>query len=296
MQTSRFSSILGVLIGVAFSTAIHGQVPSQGAQVQGAQRALDRAVRGTPAVAVVLDARTGRAIAMVRLSDGVRAAPGSVLKPLFLTQALRSLLIHPQETVMCRRRLHIAGRDLDCTHPQGENVFDAEQSLAYSCNSYFAEMAKRFTPEIAVSMLSDYGAASSIARRPAGVEQIQLFVLGLDGVSITPIQLAEAYRRLAEELADAPPDSPMQAVERGLEDSVAYGMAHNAYVDGLSIAGKTGTASNTEQAWTHGWFVGFAPAKLPKVIIVVYLPRGNGADAAHIAQSFLSEYKGALVR
>ncbi len=46
---------------------------------------------------------------------------------------------------------------MDCTHPQSENAFDAEEALAYSCNSYFAEMAKRFTPEEAVNALGSYG-------------------------------------------------------------------------------------------------------------------------------------------
>jgi cell division protein FtsI/penicillin-binding protein 2 len=88
----------------------------------------------------------------------------------------------------------------------------------------------------------------------------------------------------------------MNAVSRGLADSVKYGMAHNAQVAALAIAGKTGTASDPGQAWTHGWFAGFAPAKVPKVVIVIYLPRGNGADAAHLAQRFFNAYKETLLR
>lgn len=185
---------------------------------------------------------------------------------------------------------------MDCTHPRSEVVFDSEQALAYSCNSYFAEMATRFSIEDAVSALNEYGLPrTSILRTPANTEQTQLFILGLEGISVTPVQLADSYRKLAEQLASLSPNSPMQTVMRGLEDSVAYGMAHNAYVDGLSIAGKTGTASNPRQPWTHGWFAGFAPAKSPKVVVVIYLPRGNGADAAHLAQMFFSGYKGALL-
>lgn len=261
-----------------------------------AQHALDRALRGTPAIGVVLDVRTGRVVAGTHLANAVRSAPGSVLKPIFLMQALRRELIYPQTTVRCNRTLRIAGRNLDCTHPQSEIVFDAEQALAYSCNSYFAELAKRFTPEDAVAAVESHGMPKlSILRTPSNVPQMQLFILGLEGISITPMQLADAYRKLADELANLPPESPMQAVARGLEDSVTYGMAHNAYVNGLSIAGKTGTASDPGQLWTHGWFAGFAPAKSAKVIIVVYLPRGNGSDAARLAQVFFSEYKGALL-
>jgi cell division protein FtsI/penicillin-binding protein 2 len=218
------------------------------------------------------------------------------MKPFFLMHALRRELIYPQTTVVCHRTLYIAGRNVDCTHPRSEIVFNAEQALAYSCNSYFAEMAKRFTLEDAFAALDEYGLPrTSILQTPADTQQTQLFILGVEGTSIAPMQLAESYRKLADQLTSLTLNSPMQAVVRGLEDSVNYGMAHNAYVDGLSIAGKTGTASDPGQPWTHGWFAGFAPAKSPKVVVVIYLPRGNGADAAHLAQMFFSGYRGALL-
>jgi cell division protein FtsI/penicillin-binding protein 2 len=291
MRALHMRYLVGIVLGLALSTALLAQLPSQDAQ-----HALDHAVRGTPSIALILDAKTGRILAAVRLNEAVRAAPGSVMKPFFLMHALRHELIYPHTTVVCHRTLHIAGRNVDCTHPRSEMVFDSEQALAYSCNSYFAEMATRFTLEDAVSALDEYGVPStSILQTPANTQQTQLFILGLEGMSVAPMQLAEAYRKLAGQLTGLTPNSPMQAVMRGLQDSVAYGMAHNAYVDGLPIAGKTGTASDPGQPWTHGWFAGFAPAKSPKVVVVIYLPRGNGADAAHLAQMFFSGYKGALL-
>jgi cell division protein FtsI/penicillin-binding protein 2 len=288
------SHVVGILLVLGLSATLRAQVLPQDAQ-----RTLDRATRGTPAVALVLDVRAGHILAAARLNKAVRSTPGSVLKPFFLMHALQHELMQPQTTVMCRRTLTITGRNVDCTHPQSETVLDAEQALAYSCNSYFAELAKRFAPDEAAGTLRYYGIQETppgiTATVDATVEQMQLLILGLEGVSITPFELADAYRKLAGQLVKLPPDSPMQAVERGLEDSVAYGMAHNAHVDGLSIAGKTGTASDHGQSWTHGWFVGFVPAKSPKVVVVVYLPRGNGADAAHLAQVFFTANKGALL-
>lgn len=292
MRASRVRNIISFLVGLVFSATLGPQTLSHNAQY-----ALDHAMRGTDAVAVVLDARTGRMVAEIHLNDAVRSAPGSVLKPFFLMETVRHELIYPQTRVMCHRALRIAGRNVDCTHPQSEVVFDAEQALAYSCNCYFAELAKRLTPEDALTAVKRYGVHEpSIRRMPANIEQLQLFVLGLEGIFITPMQLAQAYRKLAYELTSLPPGSPMQAVARGLDGSVAYGMAHNAYVDGLSIAGKTGTASDPGQPWTHGWFAGFAPAKSPRAVVVVYLPRGSGADAARLAQIYFNECKGALLR
>jgi stage II sporulation protein D len=63
-------------------------------------------------------------------------------------------------------------------------------------------------------------------------------------------------------------------------------MAHNAFVPGMEIAGKTGTASDSMQGSSHGWFAGIGTSGHEQVVAVIYLPRGNGADAARLAQHF----------
>ena len=74
-------------------------------------------------------------------------------------------------------------------------------------------------------------------------------------------------------------------------NSVRYGAAHNAEVSGIKLAGKTGTASDPGQPWTHGWFAGIAGEGSSKFVVVVYLPHGNGADAATIAHHFFIALK-----
>jgi penicillin-binding protein 2 len=56
------------------------------------------------------------------------------------------------------------------------------------------------------------------------------------------------------------------------------------------LAGKTGTAQNTGGP-DHGWFVGFAPADNPKIVVAVLLEFGlHGSRAAHIASAIISHY------
>ena len=56
------------------------------------------------------------------------------------------------------------------------------------------------------------------------------------------------------------------------------------------LAGKTGTAQNTGGE-DHGWFVGFAPADNPKIVVAVLLEFGlHGSRAAHIASAIISHY------
>lgn len=58
--------------------------------------------------------------------------------------------------------------------------------------------------------------------------------------------------------------------------SVANGAASNATIEGVQVAGKTGTAQNgTNQPYTL-WFTGFAPADNPQVVVAVVVENGGG--------------------
>ncbi len=194
----------------------------------------------------------------------------------------------PDTTVACHRVLKVGSRSLACTHPQQSVVFTGEQALAYSCNSYFAKLAERISDAVVTRTLRSYGFDGAFDPPANGVTldnmaQRQLLVLGLSGMRVTPIEVAMAYRKLALQIIQHLHDPALATVAAGLEGSVRYGMAHNAFVTGREVAGKTGTASNPGELWTHGWFAGFAPAYHPAYVVVVYVPRGNGADAAHLA-------------
>ena len=239
--------------------------------------ALTSSVKGTQASAIVLDPQTGAILASV---GDARGTPGSVIKPLLLEYALQNGIVQSNTTVYCRRNLRIGERSLPCTHPADQTVFTASSALAASCNTWFAQMARRFSG----SQLDD---ALQVARLPhvemkdATAEQRQLAVLGLRGINASPLQLAEAYRRLLTKLPAS------DSVAQGLRDSVRYGMANSASVSGMEILGKTGTASNPGEAWTHGWFAGILPGRF---VLVVYVPHGDGGTAAHLARKFFAAF------
>lgn len=250
--------------------------PANGAD-RTAQAALASAMRGTQASSIVLDWTTGKVLAAV--GPEPRAMPGSAVKPLLMEYALEHGVVQPQTTVYCRRSLHVAGRNLACTHPPTQPMLDAESALAESCNTWFAEMARRMTD----AQLEDALRSAHVQHDPMGRVDSDgrvFAVLGLQGVSATPEELARSYREL---LLHAPADG---VVARGLEESVNYGMANTARVPGVTVLGKTGTATESGQAWTHGWFVGAVPRKL---VVVVYVPHGDGGNAAGLAAKFLRE-------
>jgi len=259
------------------------------------QREVDRAMGKLPGAFVVVDVTTrtvlaahGMDLASLRLE-----APGSTLKPFLLMALLETGKLDPKEQFICRRPLKIGSAQLDCTHPAEVRQLDAAEAIAYSCNSYVAQVVSRLNGAELVELLrrAGFDTPSGIVTEegrgriglPSNLEELQLEALGYRGIAVTPLELLEAYRKLALRKrqnvlgVDAP-------VFSGLEDSVAFGMAHAAYVSGMNIAGKTGTsvASNTQQ--THGFFAGYAPAEKPEIAVVVFLAQGRGLDAAAVAQ------------
>jgi peptidoglycan glycosyltransferase len=57
---------------------------------------------------------------------------------------------------------------------------------------------------------------------------------------------------------------------------VDSGVASNAQIPGIAVAGKTGTAENGDGAPYTLWFTGFAPADNPEVVVAVVIENGGG--------------------
>jgi len=84
----------------------------------------------------------------------------------------------------------------------------------------------------------------------------------------------------------------VQAVEGPLGRQFTTG----AKVTGVTTAGKSGTAQLGGTGEPHSWFIGFAPAEAPKVVIAVIVEQaGRGAEvAAPLAGDLMTLYlKGA---
>ena len=75
------------------------------------------------------------------------------------------------------------------------------------------------------------------------------------------------------------------AVKAMMVSSVAEGAATNARIDGVTVAGKTGTAQNgIGQPYTL-WFTGFAPADDPRVAVAVVVENGGGIGQAGVGNT-----------
>ncbi|MGB8168924.1 MAG: penicillin-binding protein 2 [Chthoniobacteraceae bacterium] len=88
-------------------------------------------------------------------------------------------------------------------------------------------------------------------------------------------------------------DAQIEAVREGMRRVVADGTGKRAQINGVTVAGKTGTA----QFWrgtrkdNHTWFIAFAPYETPKyaICIMVQGAKSGGGVSAPIAQKILEE-------
>jgi cell division protein FtsI/penicillin-binding protein 2 len=225
--------------------------------------------------------------------------PGSAIKPFVLAFMLEKQILRSDERIVCRRPLSIAGKRLDCSHPEGLTPFNAEEALAFSCNSYFVEAAARLRPGELERRLIDLGFTRSsrlVADEALGrvsqtrtMAERQMLAIGAVGIEITPLELASAYVTLAQKTPHATESESV--IFAGLRDATDSGLARVAASQKITTAGKTGTASDPGQAHTHAWFAGFAPAENPEVVVVVFVERGRGSvEASTIARRIFDAY------
>jgi len=298
----RQGLILAMLAMAASTRSAQTQRGMQGYPVinESWQSAVSLATRTTPGVlALVLEINSGHLLASRNLTEAGQtlATPGSTLKPLILYFALASGHWSQDRRVACTRKMTIGNHQLNCFHPAADPM-DAVQALTWSCNSYFAELAGSLAPEALQRALNERGLlaftglaaheSAAAFRLPRTRQQAQLAGLGVEGIRVTLLELAEAYRSLEIEMTIHRNEKSAQVVFEGLSDSASFGMAGQASLGGVRIAGKTGTAGPESGGASHGWFVGFAPTDAPRVVVAVYLPRGHGADAAGVAARILA--------
>jgi cell division protein FtsI/penicillin-binding protein 2 len=267
---------------------------------QGLQAKVDRAMAGRSGSAVIAEVSTGKVLAAYNLKGAARrvAPPGSAIKPFVLRALIDNHVLEGRKPILCNRKLRIGSHDLACGHPQ-QPAFDPASALAYSCNTYFAEMGSQIKPEalrdslLASGVTARFGASSEeiagnvILSRSR--ENLQLQSLGETNIFVTPLNLLNAYRRLALQRKVA--EAKYAPVYSGLDGAVRFGMSRMAASREIPVSGKTGTARAIEGHWTHAWFAGFAPSDDPQVVVVVFLERGTGpADAAPIARKLFEAY------
>ncbi len=286
---------------------------------------------------VVLDVRTGEVLAMVNQptynpndrSQFTAARyrnraitdifePGSSLKPLVVAAALESGEYRPSSVVDTAPGYIVVGpKKIEDNRNLGR--VSLTTILARSSNVGITKLAMTLQPDQLWDTMTRFGfgalTTSGFPGESAGMlthhshwQPISQATLAYGyGVSVTPLQLAQAYAAIGDSGRMRPislvaldhPNDAMQvisgdtadAVRRMLEEVVRPGgTGTKAAIDGYRIAGKTGTAwkfasgGYSEDKYIS-IFAGLAPASDPRLATVVVIdePRGElyyGSDVA----------------
>ena len=203
----------------------------------------------------------------------------------------------------------------------GEETVTLEVAFRLSCNIPYAELGLELG-ENSIGSLADafgFGATLEIPLRvtpssfPRGMDQAQLMLssFGQYDVRVTPLQVAMISAAIAnngdvmrpslidsiiapnlrvlqsfEPTIYSSPVSPSTAQEmtRLMVGNVSQGVASNAAIVGIDVAGKTGTAETGLDTGRSFWFTGFAPAEAPQVVVAVVVEgdrsEGSGNSVA----------------
>ena len=296
-----------------------------------AYRALKAAIRSYDAASgsvVVLDVRTGEVLAIANQptynpNDRSQYAaeryrnraitdifePGSSIKPLIVAAALESGQYRPSSIIDTAPGFVTVGAKTIEDHRNLGRI-SLTTILARSSNVGVTKLAMSLLPDQLWSTMTAFGlgelTASGFPGESAGLlthyehwQDISQATLGYGyGVSVTPLQLAQAYATLgdrgrkhpislvaidhAADSEQAIAEDTATAVRRMLEEVVRPGATGaKASVTGYRIAGKTGTA------WKSGIggysedkyfsiFAGLAPASEPRLATVVVIDEPGG--------------------
>jgi len=209
--------------------------------------------------------------------------------------------------------------------------YDLSTAFRYSSNTVFIQIGQRVEREKMIQMAEAFGfntsnksdipiAKSTFPRPPiiGGNVEMAESLIGQGRLLSTPIQMAQVAAIIANDGKMVTPYiaqkivSPLGTVKSTIPkkntsqvissqvadkikalmiDVVKNGTGTAAAINGIEVAGKTGSAENPHGK-AHAWFVGFAPAKNPQIAVAVVVENAGsgGTVAGPIARGVILKY------
>ena len=247
--------------------------------------------------------------------------PGSSIKPFILARAIDSGL-YDLASLIDTSPVKIGSRTIRDTRELGE--VDLATVLMRSSNAGMSRIGLSLESDALWEMMSDFGFGSYVTDGFPGESRGRLHhhtewgEIGKAtmsygyGITVTPIQLAQAYSVIANNGLYTPlslrkglfneskrviNEDTAKTLLRMLEEGVEDGTSKKAAVNGYRVGGKTGTAWKT--SGTGGYstdryrsiFAGIAPIDDPRLVAVVFIeePTGKFHYGGDVAAPVFSE-------
>jgi peptidoglycan glycosyltransferase len=267
---------------------------------------------------VAMNPRTGALLALAGIAFSAAQPPGSTMKIVTSTAALTAGIVklstvfpYSTQATLDGYTLHNANGE-DC----GGTLLN---SFAVSCNSVFAPLGAKVGGKRLLAMADKFGfnqppsipgaVKSSIPPASLGSDlETGSSAIGQGQVLATPLEMTDVGATIA--MGGRRPVPTLEAhqppkfvrvtnghvagqVQQMMVAVVEYGTGTAAAIPGVTVAGKTGTAelantttssggsvSNANQL-TDAWFVGYAPAGKPRIVVGALFPnQGAGGQTA----------------
>ncbi len=263
-----------------------------------------------------------------------RYPPGSTWKLAVAAMALKRGIatMRTRMPIPCRGGLQYGDRFFRCWNAEGHGSLTLEQAIAQSCDVYFYQLGLKlgltsmledgnawgFRARTGVDLPGELPPAFPSgpeyfdrlygARRWTSAVTLNL-AIGQGENTQTLLNMVRLYQMLASDgksrtpyLVRPTPEPPIDlalspdqlaGLRQAMINVVERGTGRSARLGALRIAGKTATAQNP-QGPDHGWFIGFAPAEQPAIVVgaVIEYARHGSAVAPHVAR-VIAHYLGA---
>ena len=243
--------------------------------------------------------------------------PASTFKAFMSITALEENAINNSTSFHCPGALRVGSRTFRCWKHSGHGSLNVTGALQHSCDVFYYQVGLKLGIDKIIKWGRKFklGEPTGIdlpsenSGNIAGPDWKQRrfkegwvrgdtvnYSIGQGYVLMTPLQIARVYAAIANggklvtphlcalnykepENLNLNPDK-LAIVQKGLSYVVSRGTGSRAGRFGVSIAGKTGTAQNS-QGDDHALFVGYAPAEEPKYVAFAIVEAGkHGSSVA----------------
>jgi peptidoglycan glycosyltransferase len=289
------------------------------------QRAAVEALAGRYGGIAVMRPSDGEVLALAGIAYSAPQPPGSVFKIVTLAAALEAGVAKTTSSYPVQTSATLEGVTLENAHGEacGGSI---RKAFAHSCNSVFAPMGAELGAERLVAAAERFGfneepplAGAARSTIPAAAEigddlAVGSTAIGQGRVLATPLTMAGVAGAIAmdgllvrptlrkgaapEHTRATAPDVA-KPIGRYMRAVVTSGTGTGAAIEGVRVAGKTGTAELRDTTIdapnlddpnappvedltdTDAWFTAYAPARRPRVAVAVLLVgQGAGGETA----------------
>ena len=263
-----------------------------------------------------------------------RYPPGSAWKLAVAAMALKRGLVTARShmPIPCRGGLPYGNRFFRCWEAKGHGDLGLTEAIAHSCDVYFYQLGLKLTLasvledgnawgfrrrtgiDLPGEVASEFPTGTEYYDRLYGVRgwtsAVTLNVaIGQGENAQTLMNMMRLYQMLATDGISRPlyvvrprdqggvslglSSDHLGVLRRALLNVVERGTARGSRLAEITIAGKTSTAQNP-QGPDHGWFIGFAPAEKPEIVVgaIVEFSR-HGSSVAPLVARAIAKYVGA---